>query len=123
MTLKIKSKIDCCGSDFERKDISFIGMMTFSIPLMILILGALPFLFLIKKLKSVSNLTNSLVIILRANKKLIENQNLMQGLRCSVTATTAKLSSSMSMLIYSYFNLVLLLCLWLLLLGGFYLIF
>ena len=73
--MKAKSKIECCGSNFENDNISSIGLLTLSTPIIIvssliyIIFLALSFIPFFKK--SITTIK----IILKANVELIEKKD------------------------------------------------
>ncbi|MFT6632628.1 MAG: hypothetical protein ACJAS4_002592 [Bacteriovoracaceae bacterium] len=118
MTMKMKEKIDCCGSNFETNNVSFLGLLTLSVPIalfsMIVIIVLLPFSFL----QSSKDIKRQTVRVLFANSSLIERQNLLQNLRCNFSVLLSKLSTSLSNKVYYYFNHMILFFIWFLLIVG-----
>lgn len=120
MTMKIKEKIDCCGSNFETNNVSFLGLLTLSVPIaffsIILILILLPF----SSLQFGKHLKRQAVRVFTANSSLIERQSLLQNLRCNITVLISKLSTALSNKVYYYFNHLVLFFIWSLLIVGVY---
>jgi hypothetical protein len=120
MTMKIKEKIDCCGSNFETNNVSFLGLLTLSVPIAflstIVVIILLPFSFF----QVCKDLKRQTVRVLFANSSLIEKQNLLQNLRCNITVLLSKLSTPLSNKVYYFFNHMILFFIWSLLIVGVY---
>jgi hypothetical protein len=115
---KIKTKIDCCGSNFENSNITLVGLFTLSAPLVIMVSTISLLLFPFNFLSIIKRLRVNLNIIARANLKLIDQYNLLPALRCSVAAFISKLSPSFSQVTYNSFNMTLLTIVWVTIITG-----
>lgn len=100
-------ELECCGAEFEKDHISFIGLLTLSLPLLVIcsIIKVL-FLIIFKKNRSIELLIN-------ANFKLIKQKNILTRSKCQLSSFVFKLSPRLSGLIFKYFNLTFLLIIWL----------
>lgn len=116
---KVKAKIDCCGSNFETDHVSFIGLVTFSFPMIVLFILILPLLGFSSLIsKWLDSLYQNVKVLLVANFKLIHKQSLAPDLRCSISAKAIRISAGLSNAIYDYFNLFLVSFPWLLFIIG-----
>jgi hypothetical protein len=112
MSLKIKEKIDCCGSNFETKDVSMIGLLTMSAPIAFIMFILIPFLYLLSFIPLFKRIREKLIVINSANNNLVENQNIFQKSRCNVAVIISKFSSALSNKIYKHFNMACLFIFW-----------
>jgi hypothetical protein len=120
--MKIKEKIDCCGSNFETNSVSFVGLLTLSMPMILLSILMLPIILFISLLPPFTKLKNQILIIIKANSSLIEKQTFFQNSRCNITAFLSKISITLSNKTYYYFNHIVLLTIWIFILTGVYLV-
>ena len=103
----------CCGFNLGLKKITFLGIFTFSLPL--LILGSTLFLLLIipsRFIPSVKIIKYNLGLLLKVNYYLI-NSTLNLRTRCILSGKIFSYSPLISGLVYKYFNLFILFLLWL----------
>lgn len=109
---QVKTKIDCCGSNFENTNITVLGLLTLSTPLIIFTFLIYFCLFPLGFLSIFRTLRNNLKIIGKANLKLVGDFNLLPALRCSVAAFLVKFSPRFSRFSYNSFNLFILASVW-----------
>lgn len=110
------SKTNCCGFNLDLKRITFLGLLTFSFPL--LISGSILYLILIfpsKFISTVNTLKNNLELLLKTNCNLI-NSMLNLKIRFKLSGKIFFYSPKLAGFIYKYFNLSLLCFLWALIL-------
>jgi hypothetical protein len=104
--------INCCGFNRDLNKITFLGILTLSLPLSIL--GSLVFLTLIipaNFIPSARKINERLRLILKADFYLI-NTTLNINSRCAISGITFSRSPRLSGLIYKYFNIVILILIW-----------
>lgn len=102
----------CCGFNRGADKVTFIGIFTFPIPMMML--GGIGVLILsIIGIYSgkVRLVNNELVAILKVSNKVI-NEGLNSRVRCMAAAKLFKLSPKLSGITYKYFNSTILISLW-----------
>lgn len=116
--MKAKSKIECCGSNFENDNISSIGLLTLSTPI-IIISSLLYIVFLaLSFIPIFKNFVATLKIVIKANIQLIEKKDFNPRIRCNLSSYLSPLSPSLSRFAYQHFNLMLLLFPWMLFVAG-----
>ena len=109
----------CCGADFRSDDVTFVGLWSLSVPLVLLFTPAA----LLRPLLGQSRLRRFADVLVFANMDLIRRASLMPGLRCWVAGTLYRLSPRLSGAVYRCFNFSLLCTLWLVILGAGYLLY
>lgn len=103
----------CCGSNFRENSASILGLMTLSLPAIILSLFLIPILSLGGILNSnAKRLKLKVFVILKANLNLIHSAPLIAKTRCILAGKAFSYSPKFSGIIYRYFNLSLLILLW-----------
>lgn len=108
----LDQKTGCCGASFEKNNISFVGLLTFSFPMLIIssavwgILKLTPFYRLSEK--------SVLFVIIKSNLELIQKKSIMAKWKCLISARLFSFSPRLSGFLFKYFNLLLFLFLWIL---------
>lgn len=101
-------ELECCGAEFEKSHISFIGLLTFSFPLLVLCvlirIISYPITFFID-LKIIQSLIN-------ANLKLIKQKNMLSRYKCQMASFIFKISPRLSGIVFKYFNVSILCIFW-----------
>ena len=107
----LKHETGCCGTNFETNHVSFLGLLTFSIPLLIL---TLPLLTLSSIFNQKSHLRNILKTLFQSNLKLIETKKIFSPLKCKLAGQILRFSPKISGYVFRYFNLTILFFCWIL---------
>lgn len=107
----LKHETGCCGTNLETNHVSFLGLLTFSIPLLIL---TLPLLTLSSLFNQKSHLYNIIKTLFQSNLKLIETKKILSPTKCKLAGKSMHLSPRLSGYIFKYFNLAILFFCWLL---------
>ena len=115
-----KPSIDCCGSSFKTDKIPMIGLLTFSLPSILIGYAFLVLMFPFCFLLSIQKLRNKIQIINNANLKLIEKQSFFSMTKCNLVAFFSKHSSLASSFLFKYFNILILFIIWFFILIGLY---
>ena len=101
-------ELECCGAEFEKSHISFVGLLTFSFPLLcscfVLKLLISPIYFF-RKVKLLDAL-------IRANFKLISQKSIFLKLKCQLAASIFKIAPRLSGVFFKFFNFSILLFIW-----------
>lgn len=103
---------NCCGFNLDFKKITFLGIFTFSFPL--LLLSSLIFLILTpfsKFIPAINILQNNLGLLIRINFRLI-NSICNLKIRCMLSGKIFSYSPMLAGIIYKYLNTAFLLSLW-----------
>lgn len=99
-------KTKCCGSDLAQENISILGVMSFSFPLVIVLfpLWIVFRLFLYLKI----NLPMKLVVfsLMESNLKLINMVTILPNLKCKIAAIIYRISPYISGFIFKWFNFI-----------------
>lgn len=112
----------CCGSNFRENSASILGLMTLSLPVIILSLLLISILSVVGVLSSnIRRLKFKISVILKANLNLIHLAPLTSKARCVFAGKIFSSSPRFSGIIYRYFNIALLLLLWFGVVFSFYL--
>ena len=102
--------LGCCGANFEKNNISFLGLLTLSATAVILLslvwVISLP-IYLVTK-----SWHNLLGIIIRANSDLIKNSSILRKTKCEVAGKILRYSPRLSGLFFKSFNFVILYSAW-----------
>jgi hypothetical protein len=105
--------INCCGFNRDLTKITFLGIFTLVVPLLVLswacwvvIYPASKFVTTVQKMKS------DLELLINAEVRLI-NSALSLRQRCAISGKVFSYSPALAGFIYKYFNIFLLLLLWL----------
>ena len=107
--------IGCCGASFEKNKTSFLGLLTFSVTAMI-VLVLVYFVTLPLYLFS-SKFHNLMKIIFNANKDLLKKNNILRKSKCQIAGKLLRYSARLSGLFFNYFNYTIFFSCWLVLLG------
>ena len=103
----------CCGFHFQEKGPNVFGLMTLSVPLLLLGGIVFPASALITALTGrFAKVRDAAVVIIKANVRLINKTPLLPKLRCSLSARFFPVSPRMAGLVYKSFNVVLLFAAW-----------
>jgi hypothetical protein len=111
----LDSKTECCGSNLKNEQISFLGLLTLSTPIILLLT---PIVAIQKLLKT----TNSITVIFKSNIVLIKQATILPNLKCSIAALTLGQFPALSAFTFKYFNLCTLVFTFLLILTPFFLV-
>lgn len=105
-----KQEIGCCGADFKKDNISFLGLLTLSasiiIFLSILWIVTLPAYLIGFKFH------NLFKIIIMANINLIKNSSILRKTKCMTAGKLLRYSPFASGLFFKFFNYVVLSFCW-----------
>ncbi len=113
----------CCGAHFRKDVATFLGLMTFSIPAIILCAIALPIFWVMGGLyPSIQKIKGQILVILRANLRLIYAVPLYPRARCDWAGKVFSCSSMLSGAVYRLFNAAILICAWAGIIFCFYLV-
>ena len=97
----LDSKTECCGSNLKNERISFIGLLTFSTPIVFI-------LFIPSILLQTISKNNILTIIFNSNITLINEATILPNLKCHIAAKTLGMAPVVSSVLFKAFNLILL---------------
>lgn len=104
----------CCGARFNKNQISTLGLLTLSLPLIYISLIFIVLLFPITKIFKVD--FRILSIVLKSNLKLVREQNIFSKTKCEMTSRLIPFSPLIAGKIFKFFNLIFLTSIWILLL-------
>ena len=108
-------KKKCCGSDLAQENISILGVISFSFPLVVILFPfwIINWLFSILKI----NLPMKLVVnsLMNSNLKLINMVTVLPNLKCKIAAILYRISPFVSGFIFKWFNFFLVLIVYILL--------
>ena len=116
--MKDKTKVDCCGSNFETNDISTLGLLTLSVPMIVIGTALNSILYIFSYSSYVKKIRSSVTIIISANIKLIEKKDINPRLRCNFSNVTSTISVTVSRFLYRHFNFILLSLPWIVIITG-----
>jgi len=103
----------CCGYSMEDKGPNLFGLLTLAVPMLLLAVVALPFLYTIGLVVPAVKRTNHLLlVIIRANLSLIHKKQFLPLYRCRLAGKLFTVSPQFSGIIYKNFNLTILLMIW-----------
>ena len=104
--VRLNRKIECCGAGFENENISLLGVVTFSFPLVLIGFVFLPFYLLLQFIfPGFSKWTQAVRIIFQANLKLIEKAELAPRWKCELSSRLIPQFPRAAGLVFRYFNL------------------
>ncbi|KKU13893.1 MAG: hypothetical protein UX17_C0006G0007 [Parcubacteria group bacterium GW2011_GWC2_45_7] len=104
----------CCGAHFRKDIATFFGLMTFSMPVIVLCGIALPILFVMGKIHPPARkIQKQIFAILKANLRLIYAVPLHPKARCISAGRMFPYSSRFSGAVYRCFNFGILILAWL----------
>lgn len=104
----------CCGAHFRKDVATFLGLMTFSMPVIVLCGITLPMFFVMGKIHpSVQRIQKQTLAILKANLRLIYTVPLHPRARCISAGRIFPYSSRFSGVVYRCFNIGILVLAWL----------
>lgn len=106
-------ELECCGAEFEKNHISFVGLLTLSFPIAI---TSFFLLCLTSPLKLFKIRFQILETLFRSCMKLISDKPLLAKTKCSLVGKIFKISPRLSGLTYKYFNFSIYLFFWVLIL-------
>ena len=107
------SDTGCCGFGLQEDNVTFLGLMTLSFPIIILcILLAIVFSVLGVVNRRIKRIAQQIVLILKANSNLIQTAALYPKLRCALAGKIFSFSPKISGFMYRYFNMGLLSLFW-----------
>lgn len=108
--------IGCCGASFEKNNISFLGLLTFSATVIILLslawLATIPVYFFTHKLHDL------IKVIIKANQDLVKSSSMLRKTKCVNAGRILKYSPWLSGLFFRYFNYAFLFSSWLIIAGA-----
>ena len=115
----VRPKIDCCGSNLKTDQISSLGLMTFSIPALFLMIILFPLIqgFALFS-QNAKRLKENFLTIFHANIKLIRKQSFFFRTKSIISAKLLNISPALSKVFSKNFNLALLMIPWVLLITG-----
>lgn len=103
----------CCGFRLNRDRVTFLGLLTLSLPVVIFCAGLNPVLYIIGKISPrAENGRERIAAIRAANIRLINKANLNSKFRCRITGGIFLYSPRLAGVIYRHFNISLLLLFW-----------
>lgn len=105
-----EQELECCGAEFEKKHISLIGLLSLSLPLLLICL-VLKILLLPLSFFLEMRIVN---LLITANFKLIKQKNILSRYKCQLASSLFIISPRFSGFIFKYFNLSVLLLIWIL---------
>lgn len=108
-------KTKCCGSDLAQENISILGVVSFSFPLVVILFPIWVINIFVSALKI--NLPIKIVInsLVNSNLKLINMVTLFPNLKCKIAAVIYRISPYFSGFIFKWFNFILILIVYILL--------
>lgn len=112
----LDSKTECCGSNLKNEKISFLGLLTLSTPMIILLSPIIA-------LQTVLRRSNSITVIFNSNLVLIKQATILPNLKCSIAASTLGHLPLLSAFTFKYFNLSILILALLFILTPLFLVF
>lgn len=110
----LRQDAGCCGADFNKNNISYLGLLSFSFPA-VLFLAPLMLIFrFLKTLKSpyFNKVFFAIEIIFNANKKLIQTMPILSKFKCQLSGSFFRFSPYFSGWIYKYFNYIIFAVVW-----------
>ncbi len=111
----------CCGAHFRKDVATFLGLMTFSMPLIVLCGMAVPIFFVMGKIHPpVQKIQKQILAILKANLRLIYAVPLHPKARCISAGRIFSCSPRFSGAVYRCFNIGILILAWLAIILCFY---
>lgn len=105
----LKHDTGCCGTNLETNHVSFLGLLTFSTPLLML---TLPLLTISLMFNHKSHFHNILKTLFQSNLKLIEQKKIFSPLKCKLAGQSMRYFPQLSGYIFRYFNLTILFSCW-----------
>lgn len=103
--INLKAEDECCGASFEKNNISYIGLITLSYPIFLVLI--IP-VFLLKLFRINSKLT----ILFRANNQVIASHKYLSKNKCKISGKLLRYSYWASSLVMNYFHHFLISVLW-----------
>lgn len=104
----------CCGAHFRKDAATFLGLMTFSMPLIVLCGIVFPIFFVLGKIWApAQKIQKQIIAILKANLRLIHAVPLHPKARCISAGRIFSCSSRFSGAVYRCFNIGILVLAWL----------
>lgn len=103
----------CCGYSMEDKGPNLFGLLTLAVPMLLLAVVVLPFLYIIGLvIPAVKRISHLVLVIIRANLSLIHKKQFLPLYRCRLAGKLFTVSPQFSGIIYKNFNLTILLMIW-----------
>ncbi len=103
----------CCGFNTHEKGPTVVGVLTLSLPMLIVCVLVYPVLWLVGVLVSpVRRLCEQVGVIIRANTRLIHQTKFIPLYRCRLAGGLFKLSPRVSGWVYRHFNLTVFSVMW-----------
>lgn len=98
----------CCGFNFKKDAATFLGLITFSFPLVILASIIALALFPFKKInKHIEKIRKKVVLFIKININLINSISTYPKMRCAVSGKLFSYSPRLSGILYQNFNFLL----------------
>jgi hypothetical protein len=108
----------CCGANFEREEISIIGLLTISMPYFLLYIVLWPVLFLLRlAAPPLRPFLRVLRVIFEANVKAVADSRIFPRVKCSLSGKLFRISPFLSGLAFRWFNFAVLGMIWLVVIG------
>ncbi|MDP7322303.1 MAG: hypothetical protein QF441_16995 [Bacteriovoracaceae bacterium] len=98
----LETKTKCCGSDFRRDDIPFIGLLTLAFPLVVLTFFLRPISFFMRFLQKKKK--TILDVLYESNLNLIVQAMILPQLKCSLASLLYSISPKLSGGVFKLFN-------------------
>ncbi|MFC1698402.1 hypothetical protein ACFL1I_00390, partial [Candidatus Omnitrophota bacterium] len=112
----------CCGFHINRSKATFLGLLTLSLPIVFLSAFLNAILYMIGRIyRPIETLRKLIVAVQDANLRLISSIDFNSRLRCAITGKIFSYSPKAAGLLYRYFNLLILIIFWALIIGFIYL--
>lgn len=103
----------CCGFNTHEKGPTVVGILTLSLPMLILCVAVYPFLFILGAIVSpVRRWREQVGVIIRANLRLIHQTKFVPLYRCRIAGGLFKFSPRASGWVYRHFNLTVFSVMW-----------
>ncbi len=103
----------CCGFNLSQEKTTLLGLMTLSMPLVVIGCIILPLFILSGRLSAgLNKIKKVITVLIKANFYLIYKAALLPKTRCSLAGKFFSYSPRVSGAIYRYFNIAVLTVLW-----------
>lgn len=103
----------CCGFNGQDQGPNLVGILTFSMPMMVLGVLMYPVVFILGVFhRRMRQIKSQLGVIIRANLRLIHKKKFFPMFRCTVAGKLFKLSPWLSGIVYRSFNLTIFVMIW-----------
>lgn len=103
--------IGCCGASFEKNNISFLGLLTFSATVIVVL--SLTWVVTFPVCIFTHKLHDLIKVIIRANQDLIKSSSILRKTKCIGAGKILRYSPWLSGIFFRYFNYAFLFSSWL----------